>query len=48
MVALDPWHVNHTCGTAQKRAAREGQFWQGLHAAFGDCARAVGDTLAAF
>src|SRR5262249_27432222 len=48
MRALDARHVHKARRAADQRAAREHEGWDGLPAALGDRARAIGDALAAF
>ncbi len=48
MAALDARHVHEARRAAQKRAARDDELGYRLPAAFGQCAGAVADALAAF
>ena len=47
MAALDARHIDEACRAANQNAAREGQFWNRLKAAFGDGPRAIGNAFAA-
>lgn len=47
MAAFDSWHVDEARGASDQDAAGEGEIGDGLVSAFGDSARAIGDTVGA-